>query len=141
MRSAPSGGSTDEIRECPYNSGSVVRGDERRVGAGGGSADSQRGGSAASSASELRSDGHASGFMAQARLQTQGGLLSLGGGPGFLLGYQGGSYALGLGLGLTRFGISSAEDGDVSGSLTLFQSCRRLSSMSGNLRTVGHAQI
>jgi hypothetical protein len=43
----------------------------------------------------------------------------VGGGPGFLLGYQGGSFALGLGLGLTRVGVSAGNDG--SGSLTLFQ--------------------
>src|SRR4051794_40013748 len=34
-------------------------------------------------------DGHASGLMVQARMQAQGGLLSLGGGPSFVLGYQG----------------------------------------------------
>jgi hypothetical protein len=65
------------------------------------------------------SDGRASGFMLQGRLQAQGGLLSLGGGPSFLLGYQAPSFALGLGLGLTRVGVSAGSDG--SGSLTLFQ--------------------
>lgn len=66
-------------------------------------------------------DGHASGFMLQGRLQAQGGLPYVGGGPapGFLLGYQGSSFALGLGLGLTRVGVSAGNDG--SGSLTLFQ--------------------
>jgi hypothetical protein len=64
--------------------------------------------------------GHASGVMVQARLQGQGGLLSLGGGSGFLLGYQGQSYALGLGLGLMRVGVSGLEDNG-SGSATLFQ--------------------
>lgn len=64
-------------------------------------------------------EGHASGLMVQARLQGQGGLLSLGGGSGFLLGYQGPSYALGLGLGFNRVGLSAGSNG--SGSLTLFQ--------------------
>lgn len=64
-------------------------------------------------------DGHASGLMVQARMQTQGGLLSLGGGSGFVFGYQGPSYAVGLGLGLTRIGFSS--EGDTSGSVMLFQ--------------------
>lgn len=63
-------------------------------------------------------DGHASGLMVQARMQAQGGLLSLGGGPSFVLGYQGPSYALGLGLGLNRIGVSAGKD---SGSLMLFQ--------------------
>lgn len=64
-------------------------------------------------------DGHASGLMLQGRMQAQGGLLSLGGGPSFLLGYQGSSYAVGLGLGLNRIGVSAGSDG--SGSLMLFQ--------------------
>jgi hypothetical protein len=64
-------------------------------------------------------DGHASGLMVQGRMQAQGGLLSVGGGSSFLLGYQGSSYAVGLGLGLTRVGFSAGEDG--SGSVTLFQ--------------------
>lgn len=64
-------------------------------------------------------DGHASGLMVQGRMQAQGGLLSVGGGPSFLLGYQGPSYAVGLGLGLTRIGFSAGNDG--SGSVTLFQ--------------------
>ena len=64
-------------------------------------------------------DGHASGLMVQGRLQAQGGLLSVGGGPSFLLGYQGSSFAVGLGLGLTRIGFSAGNDG--SGSATLFQ--------------------
>jgi hypothetical protein len=63
-------------------------------------------------------DGHASGLMLQARMQTQGGLLSIGG-SGFVFGYQGPSYAVGLGLGLTRVGLSTDEDG--SGSGLLFQ--------------------
>jgi len=66
----------------------------------------------------VASDGHASGFMVQARVQTQSSLLSLGGGSGFLFGYQGPSYSLGLGLGLTRIGVNGGGD---SGSLTLFQ--------------------
>jgi len=70
------------------------------------------------SAEEATPSGHASGFMVQTRLQAQGGLLSVGGGPSFLLGYQGGGFALGLGLGLTRVGVSAGSD---SGSLTLFQ--------------------
>ncbi len=75
---------------------------------------------AAPAAAAASSEGHASGLMVQGRMQAQGGLLSLGGGgPSFLLGYQGPSYALGLGLGLTRVGISSGTD--VSGSLMLFQ--------------------
>jgi hypothetical protein len=64
-------------------------------------------------------EGHASGLMVQGRMQAQGGLLSVGGGPSFLLGYQGPSYAVGLGLGLTRIGFSAGNDG--SGSVTLFQ--------------------
>jgi hypothetical protein len=64
------------------------------------------------------SEGHASGLMVQARVQSQAGLLSLGGGSGFLLGYQGPSYSLGLGLGLTRVGVSAGSN---SGSLTLLQ--------------------
>lgn len=66
-------------------------------------------------------DGHASGFMVQGRLLAQGGLPYVGGGPapGFLLGYQGQGFALGLGLGITRVGVSAGTDG--SGSLTLFQ--------------------
>ncbi len=63
--------------------------------------------------------GHASGFMVQGRLQAQGGLPYVGGGPGFLLGYRAQGFALGLGLGLTRVGLSAGSDG--SGSLTLFQ--------------------
>lgn len=64
------------------------------------------------------SDGHASGLMLQGRMQTGGALLSLGS-PGFLLGYQGPSFAVGLGLGLNRLGGSTPEDG--SASLLLFQ--------------------
>jgi len=65
------------------------------------------------------SDGHASGLMVQGRMQTQGGLLSLGGGPGFLLGYQGPSFAVGLGLSLNRIGASAGAD--ASASVVLFQ--------------------
>jgi hypothetical protein len=64
------------------------------------------------------SDGHASGVMVQARLLANSGLLSLGGGPGFLIGYQGPSFAVGLGLGLNRV---SASSGDESANATLFQ--------------------
>ena len=67
---------------------------------------------------EQPSPGHASGLMVQARVQSQSSLLSLGGGTGFLVGYQGPSYALGLGLGLARIGVSS---GDQSATLSLFQ--------------------
>jgi hypothetical protein len=56
--------------------------------------------------------------MVQARVQAQSSLLSVAGGPGFLLGYQGPSYAVGLGLGLTRIGVNS---GGQSESLTLIQ--------------------
>jgi hypothetical protein len=65
------------------------------------------------------SNGHASGLMVQGRMVAQGGLLSLGGGPSFMLGYQGPSYALALGVGLNRIGATD-PDGD-SASLTLFQ--------------------
>ena len=68
---------------------------------------------------EPASQGHASGLMVQARVQSQSSLLSLaGGGTGFLVGYQGPSFALGLGLGLTRVGLDS---GGQSASVTLFQ--------------------
>jgi len=67
---------------------------------------------------EQPSQGHATGLMVQARVQAQSSLLSVAGGPGFLLGYQGPSYAVGLGLGLTRVGVSS---GGQSESLTLIQ--------------------
>jgi hypothetical protein len=56
--------------------------------------------------------------MVQGRMQ-QGGLVSLGGAPSFLLGYQGPSFAAGLGLGLNRIGVSTPSDG--SASLMLFQ--------------------
>lgn len=55
--------------------------------------------------------------MFQARVQAQSNLLSLGG-SGFIVGYQGPSYSLGLGLGLTR--LSGNSDG-YSASGTLFQ--------------------
>jgi len=67
---------------------------------------------------DQQSPGHASGLMVQARVQAQSSLLSVAGGPGFLLGYQGPSYAVGLGLGLTRIGVNS---GGQSESLTLIQ--------------------
>lgn len=63
-------------------------------------------------------EGHATGLMVQGRMQTGAGLLSLTGGPGFLVGYQAPNFALGLGLGLNRIGFSSGGD---SGSVTLFQ--------------------
>jgi hypothetical protein len=63
-------------------------------------------------------EGHASGLMVQGRLLANGGLLSLGGGPSFLLGYQASSFSFGLGLGLNRIGVSS---GDESANVTLFQ--------------------
>jgi len=72
----------------------------------------------ATAAAAAATDGHASGLMLQGRMQTQGGLLSLGG-SGFVFGYQGPSYAVGLGLGLTRVGFSA--DGETSGSGMLFQ--------------------
>jgi hypothetical protein len=56
--------------------------------------------------------------MVQGRMQ-QGGLVSLGGAPSFLLGYQGPSFAVGLGLGLNRIAVSTPSDG--SASLMLFQ--------------------
>jgi hypothetical protein len=58
--------------------------------------------------------------MIQARMQAQSSLLSLGGGPGFLVGYHGPSFSLGVGLGLTRLGISS-NSGSASASVSLFQ--------------------
>jgi hypothetical protein len=50
---------------------------------------------------------HATGLLVQGRLQTQGGLLSLGAGPGFLVGYQMQSLAVGLGVGATRLAYST----------------------------------
>ena len=73
---------------------------------------------AAAPAATASGDGHASGLMVQGRMQ-QGGLVSLGGAPSFLLGYQGPSFAVGLGLGLNRIGVSTPSDG--SASLMLFQ--------------------
>ncbi len=61
---------------------------------------------------------HATGLLVQARVQGQSSLLSVAGGPGFLLGYQGPSYAVGLGLGLTRIGVNASGQ---SATLTLFQ--------------------
>lgn len=71
----------------------------------------------ATTASEATTVGHATGMMIQARIQAQSSLLAIGG-TGFLVGYQAPSFALGLGLGLTRVGVSS---GDVSGNVMLFQ--------------------
>jgi hypothetical protein len=71
-------------------------------------------------ATAASSDGHASGLMVQGRIAAQSSLLSVGGGPSFVLGYQGPSFAVGLGLGLNRIGVSSAPD-NVSASLTMFQ--------------------
>ena len=59
--------------------------------------------------------------MVQARMQAQSSFLSLGGGPGFLVGYHGPSFSLGLGLGLTRLGFSSKDSGSSTASVTLFQ--------------------
>jgi len=68
---------------------------------------------------EAENPGHASGLMVQARVQSQTSLLSVvGAGTGFLVGYQGPSYALGLGLGLSRVGVSASGE---SASVTLFQ--------------------
>jgi|GEM_PF-1039954 len=76
-------------------------------------------GDEAASRQEAESPGHASGLMVQARVQSQTSLLSLvGAGTGFLVGYQGPSYAIGLGLGLSRVGVSAGGESD---SLTLFQ--------------------
>jgi hypothetical protein len=63
----------------------------------------------------------ATGFMVQARMQAQSSLLQLGGGPGFLIGYRGPTYSLGVGLGLTRLGLSSQQSGSVSANATLLQ--------------------
>jgi len=72
-----------------------------------------------SASEEPASGGHATGLMVQARVQSQSSLLSLAGaGTGFLVGYQGPSYSLGVGLGLARIGVNS---GGTSESLTLFQ--------------------
>ncbi len=73
----------------------------------------------AGAAPTAASDGHASGLMLQGRLQANGGLLSLGGGPSFMLGYQASSFALGLGLGFNRVSVSAGDDLD--GAVTLFQ--------------------
>ena len=76
----------------------------------------------ASPALPASDSGHATGFMVQGRLQTQSSLLSLAG-PGFLVGYQGKPFALGLQLGLTRVGISSTPTGqpENSASVLLYQ--------------------
>lgn len=63
-------------------------------------------------------DGHANGLMLQARLQTDGGFLGLGGGPGFVLGYRGPAFSLGLGAQFSRVGISAGSD---SASATFFE--------------------
>jgi hypothetical protein len=62
----------------------------------------------------------ARGFMVQARVQAQSSLLSLGGGPGFLVGYHGPTFALGVGFGLSRLGYSS-KDSNVGASASLLQ--------------------
>jgi hypothetical protein len=59
--------------------------------------------------------------MVQARMQAQSSLLNLGGGPGFLIGYRGPTYSLGVGLGLTRLGLSSKQSGSLSANATLLQ--------------------
>lgn len=64
------------------------------------------------------SDGHANGLMLQARLQTDGGFLGLGGGPGFVLGYRGAAFSLGLGAQFSRLGLSAGSD---SASATFFE--------------------
>jgi len=58
---------------------------------------------------------HASGLMLEARLQTDSGFLGLGGGPGFVLGYQGPAFSLGLGAQFSRVALSAGGD-SVSGS-------------------------
>lgn len=67
-------------------------------------------------------DAPATGLMLQGRLQTQSSLLSLGG-PGFMIGYQGRPFALGLQLGLTRVGLSETPTGrpESSASVLLYQ--------------------
>jgi hypothetical protein len=84
-----------------------------------GLASAQEGAPPAAAPAPANGDGHASGLMVQGRMQAQGGLLSVGGGPSFVLGYQGPSFAVGVGLSLTRVGFSAGNDG--SGSVTLFQ--------------------
>jgi hypothetical protein len=69
-------------------------------------------------ASASAEDGHASGFMVQAKLQGSSGLLSLGGGPSFVFGYRGPSFSLGLGASLTR-AAAAADNNAVS--VTMFQ--------------------
>jgi hypothetical protein len=56
--------------------------------------------------------------MVQARVQTQSSLLSLGTGSGFVFGYQGPAYSLGVGFGFTRVGLNASGD---SVSATLLQ--------------------
>jgi hypothetical protein len=65
-------------------------------------------------------DGRANGFMLQGRIQAQSSLVSLGGGPSFMLGYQGPNFALGLGIGLNHIGVSTTQD-SASANVTLFQ--------------------
>lgn len=72
----------------------------------------------APAAAPAREEGHASGVMVQGRMLANGGLLSLGSGPGFLIGYQAPTFALGLGLSLNRLAASA---GDETAALTLFQ--------------------
>jgi hypothetical protein len=76
----------------------------------------------ATGASASGDGSHATGLLVQGRLQTQSSLLSLGG-PGFMVGYQAQSFALGLQLGLTRVGISATPEGEPenSASVMLYQ--------------------
>ena len=62
-----------------------------------------------------------SAFLLQARMQTQQSVLSVvGASPGFLVGYQLKSVAVGLGFALTRLGVTTDNRGS-STSATLFQ--------------------
>jgi opacity protein-like surface antigen len=83
------------------------------------------GGSAAAQTAKLPEApvdaGPATGFLVQARVQAQSSILSLGGGPGFLLGYRARSFALGLGVGWTRIGVSSEEGSKAAVQLSLLQ--------------------
>jgi len=63
---------------------------------------------------------HATGVLLQARLQSNTGLLSLGVSPGFLVGYQAKSFAIGLGLAAIRLSVSDPDDDGTSLSLLEF---------------------
>ncbi len=76
----------------------------------GGVAHAQDANSTVSTAPSVSNEGHANGLMVQARLQTDGGLLGLGGGPGFVLGYRGSAFSLGLGAQFSRVAISAGSD-------------------------------